>query len=213
MKSRWYTRVEEASNFESNGCINLDYASDDHSFQWVPDVLTSQKSLYGIMFSQPFGTRSPLISKMGIRTTKEFGLSYFVCEKVSLKEEFRLRAVSYFSLQSYCTRNPSMRAVKPRGAINEGWRRVCLLRKSPQSVFSRLVPIPYCNITSGFAIALAEIRRRTASSLEEVRKAELNESKELSALPYKRDDAANLRSLHLGNATTPFCPCVHDAYI
>ena len=70
MKSRWYTRVEEASNFESNGCINLDYASDDHSFQWVPDVLTSQKSLYGIMFSQPFGTCSPLISKMGIRTTK-----------------------------------------------------------------------------------------------------------------------------------------------
>ena len=145
MKSRWYTRVDEASNFESNGCINLDYASDDHSLQWVPDVLTSQKSLYGIMFSQPFGTCSPLISNMGIRTTKEFGLSYFVCEKVSLKKEFRLRAVSYFSLQSYCTRNPSMRAVKPRGAINEGWRRVCLLRKSPQSVFSRLVPIVVCN--------------------------------------------------------------------
>ena len=33
------------------------------------------------------------------------------------------------------------------------------LQKSPQSVFSRLVPIPY-NITSRFAIALAEIRTR-----------------------------------------------------
>ena len=72
------------------------------------------------MFSQPFGTCSPLISKMGIWTTKVFGLSYFVCKKVSLKKKFRLRAVSYFSLQSYCTRNPSMRAVKHRSAINEG---------------------------------------------------------------------------------------------
>ena len=40
------------------------------------------------------------------------------------------------------------------------WRRVCLLQKSPQSVFSPLVPIPYCNITSWFGIALAEIRTR-----------------------------------------------------
>ena len=44
--------------------------------------------------------------------------------------------------------------------------------RDPQSVFSRLVPIPYCYITSWFAIALAEIRtrrifkRRTASSLD-----------------------------------------------
>ena len=35
-----------------------------------------------------------------------------------------------------------------------------MLQKSPQSVFYRLVPIPYCNITSWFAIALAEIRTR-----------------------------------------------------
>ena len=55
----------------------------------------------------------------------------------------RLRAVSYYSLQSYCTRNPSTRA-----AINEG---VSSRRK---------VPIPYCYITSWFAIALAEIRTR-----------------------------------------------------
>ena len=55
----------------------------------------------------------------------------------------RLRAVSYYSLQSYCTPNPSTRA-----AINEG---VSSRRK---------VPIPYCYITSWFAIALAEIRTR-----------------------------------------------------
>ena len=34
--------------------------------------------------------------------------------------EPRLRAVSYISLQSYCKGNPSMRAAKPRAAINEG---------------------------------------------------------------------------------------------
>jgi len=105
MKSRWYARVEEASNFESEGlkthaqllkaigCINLDYASDDRYFQWVPDVLTTQEPLHAIMFSQPVGTCSPLVSKMGIRTTKEFGLSYFVCNKVSLMKKLRLRAV------------------------------------------------------------------------------------------------------------------------
>ena len=32
----------------------------------------------------------------------------------------RLRAVSYFSLQSYCTRKTSTRPAKPRTAINEG---------------------------------------------------------------------------------------------
>ena len=47
----------------------------------------------------------------------------------------RLRAVSYFSLQSYCTRNLSTRAAKPRAAKNEGV-------SSTKSVFSRLVPIP-----------------------------------------------------------------------
>ena len=35
-------------------------------------------------------------------------------------ESGRLRAVSYFSLQSYCTRNLSTRAAKPRAARNEG---------------------------------------------------------------------------------------------
>ena len=39
-----------------------------------------------------------------------------------------------------------------------GWRKVCLLQKSPQSVFSRLVPIRCCIITSWFAIVLSEIR-------------------------------------------------------
>ena len=69
----------------------------------------------------------------------------------------RLRAISYFSLKSYCTRYLSKRA-----AINEG---VSRRRKS-------LVLISYCNITSWFAIALAEIRtgrilreKLTASSL------------------------------------------------
>ena len=32
----------------------------------------------------------------------------------------RLRAVSYFSLQSYCTQNLSTRAAKPLAARNEG---------------------------------------------------------------------------------------------
>ena len=32
----------------------------------------------------------------------------------------RLRAVSYFSLQSYCTRKTSTRPAKPLTAINEG---------------------------------------------------------------------------------------------
>ena len=51
----------------------------------------------------------------------------------------RLRAVSYFSLQSYCTR-----AAKPRAARNEG--------VSPR--------ISIVIVTSWFAIALDEIRTR-----------------------------------------------------
>ena len=39
-----------------------------------------------------------------------------------------------------------------------GWRKVCLLQKTPQTVFSRLVPIRCCIITSWFAIVLSEIR-------------------------------------------------------
>ena len=56
----------------------------------------------------------------------------------------RLRAVSYFSLQSYCTRNLSTQAAKPRGARNE--------RVSPRR---NLVSV---RITSNIAIALDEIR-------------------------------------------------------
>ena len=35
-----------------------------------------------------------------------------------------------------------------------------LLQKSLQSIFSCLVPIPYCNIALWFAIELAEMRTR-----------------------------------------------------
>ena len=55
----------------------------------------------------------------------------------------RLRAVSYFSLQSYCTRNLTTRAAKSRAARNEG-------------VSQFLIVI----ITSWFAVALDEIRSR-----------------------------------------------------
>ena len=72
--------------------------------------------------------------------------------RCDLIQILRLRAVSYFSLQSYSKRDPITRA-----AINEG--------------VTRLVLILYCNITTWFAIALAENwtnfkkKRRTASSL------------------------------------------------
>ena len=59
----------------------------------------------------------------------------------------RLRAVSYFSLQSYYTRNLSTRAAKPRAARNEG---VSLVWSQSLIVI----------ITSWFAIALDEIRTR-----------------------------------------------------
>ena len=39
---------------------------------------------------------------------------------IPFTSKFRLPAVSYFSLPSYCTRNPSMRTASPRVAINEG---------------------------------------------------------------------------------------------
>ena len=61
--------------------------------------------------------------------------------------KYRLRAVSYFSLQSYCTRNLSTRAAKPRAARNEG---VSLVWSQSLIVI----------ITSWFAIALDEIRTR-----------------------------------------------------
>ena len=92
----------------------------------------------------------------------------------------RLRTVSYFSLQSYYTWNPSTRTAKPRAARNEGvsprrknkrsflvWSQSLILTRSPSNLMGSC-----CNITSWFAIALAEIRTRrilekrgTASSL------------------------------------------------
>ena len=43
------------------------------------------------------------------------------CEKCNISVmQGRLQAVSYFSLQSYCTRNLSTRAAKPRVVRNEG---------------------------------------------------------------------------------------------
>ena len=56
-------------------------------------------------------------------------------------------AVSHFSLQSYCTRNLSTRAAKPRAARNEG---VSLVWSQSLIVI----------ITSWFAIALDEIKTR-----------------------------------------------------
>ena len=51
------------------------------------------------------------------------------------------------------------RGRKPSGEEKIG-RRVYSLQNSLQSVFSHLVLIPYCNITSWFAIALAGMRTR-----------------------------------------------------
>ena len=53
------------------------------------------------------------------------------------RSQSRLQAVSYFCLQSYCTRNLSTRAAKPGAARNEG--------VSPRRKNYRLVSIPYCN--------------------------------------------------------------------
>ena len=58
----------------------------------------------------------------------------------------RLRAVSYFPLQSYYTRNLRTRAAKPRAARNEAFL-----------VWSQSLIVI---ITSWFAIALDEIRTR-----------------------------------------------------
>ena len=52
---------------------------------------------------------------------------------------------------------------------------VCHKIKSPQSVFSRLVLTPNCNITSWFAIALSEIRtRRILREKEDCKQSRLN---------------------------------------
>ena len=76
----------------------------------------------------------------------------YVCSCVSVIL-FRLRTVSYFSLQSYFTRNPSTRA-----AIND-WAQA-RKEKVGERPFSS-GPNPYCNIRSClFAVALAEIRTR-----------------------------------------------------
>ena len=68
----------------------------------------------------------------------------------------RLRAVSYFSLQSYCTRNLRTRAAKPGAARNEGLPRGKNKRPS-FLVWSQSLTVI---ITSWFAIALDEIRTR-----------------------------------------------------
>ena len=52
------------------------------------------------------------------------------------RSQSRLQAVSYFCLQSYCTRNLSTRAAKPGAARNEG--------VSPRRKNYRLLSIPYC---------------------------------------------------------------------
>ena len=67
-----------------------------------------------------------------------------------LHESRRLRAVSYFSLKRYCT----------RAAINEG---VSQRRKNNGPSFLVSSQSHYCNITSWFAIALAEVRTRQIS--------------------------------------------------
>ena len=64
----------------------------------------------------------------------------------------RLRAVSYFSLQSYCTRNLRTRAAKKRGPPERNDKRPSFLVWS-QSLTTVI-------ITSWFAIALDEIRTR-----------------------------------------------------
>ena len=53
------------------------------------------------------------------------------------RSQSRLQAVSYFCLQSYCTRDLSTRAAKPGAARNEG--------VSPRRKNYLLVSIPYCN--------------------------------------------------------------------
>ena len=69
----------------------------------------------------------------------------------------RLRAVSYFSLQSYCTLNPSTRAAKQRAARNEG---VSPRRKSKRPSFLAWSQSLIVIIASWFAIALDEVRTR-----------------------------------------------------
>ena len=68
----------------------------------------------------------------------------------------RLRAVSYFSLQRYCTQNLRTQAAKPRAARNEGLPRGKNKRPS-FLVWSQSLTVI---ITSWFAIALDEIRTR-----------------------------------------------------
>ena len=65
----------------------------------------------------------------------------------------RLREVSCFSLQSYCTRNLSTPAAKPEAAKNEGVR-----PRRKKISLSRLVSVI---ITLWFGIALDEIRTTT----------------------------------------------------
>ena len=73
-------------------------------------------------------------------------------------KDSRLRAVSCFSLQSYCTRNLSTRAAKPRAERNEG---VSPKRKNKRpSSFLAWSQSLIVIITSWFAIALDKVRTR-----------------------------------------------------
>ena len=67
-------------------------------------------------------------------------------------KKIRLRAVFYFSLQSYCTR-----AAKPRAARNEG---VSPRRKNESPSFLAWSQSLIVIITSWFAIGLDEVRTR-----------------------------------------------------
>ena len=106
--------------------------------------------------------KSPTFSKIPWELINCFHL--VVYENSSLNEPrnwrqaIRLRAVSYFSLQSYYTQNLSTRAAKSLAARNEG---VSPRRKNKRPVFSRLVSIPIYIITSWYAIVLNEIKNYT----------------------------------------------------
>ena len=66
-----------------------------------------------------------------------FRRDFWDCYKVwRCRKLARLRAVSYFSLQSYCTRNLSTRAANPRAGRNEG--------VSPRRKKKRLLTLLFC---------------------------------------------------------------------
>ena len=100
-------------------------------------TLTSKMCVECAKFLQ---NKSPTFNKIPWELINCFPL--VVYENSSLNEPrnwrqaIRLRAVSYFSLQSYYTQNLSTRAAKSLAARNEG---VSPRRKNKRPVFSRLV--------------------------------------------------------------------------